>query len=657
MHRVLRLTARSWAHQPPAAARLAATRWAGARHFARHATPVKDSAGANTNLYEKVFRPLGVSTFQYEKLVSHASKCKATKGSIVVRGGEPHRRFVLLTHGSAIAHKHEQGQTGDSLGPPICRYVGRLTRAQEPADDIQVPVRGSVIGGSALVDDSVAERSYPSDIVAAEPTEWLEWDLEDLQSIIDAQGWRAVQASFYHLLYVEILRTLDRDRAFSIKAEMASERAPSEGSDRAAGPTTKQLTQLLIFVAVPFFGFGLADNAIMIICGDFIDAQFGVLLGLTTMASAGLGNWLSDTIGLGLGDAIERSAQKMGLSNGGLSPMQERMNIAKMTTLAGKLIGITLGCFAGMTPLLFLTPAKVEIAKDDVEVYEAIFLPSGVSTAAFVQLMQKSSRKRKEAGQPIVKAGTPFGKVALLLRGEAVSLHGGQAEQNPEGDTLPVRQKGEVTHRYMGRLEASESNFPALSNVTCRGSVVNGTAIAHPPRIQEPYPNDVVAKTAVEFLEWDYTDLMDAIKEDPAIQASIVSILFHEMVDYVRLENPTQRCRLYKLLLMAVVADGKVDSAERRLLGKIREDHKITEEEHETILLEIGWTQVGWQRGWMNPEMAFQAAEESGSPALAAHSGQPLQEASEALQRAQALLAAAMASPGSSGSSIPPEAA
>ena len=38
---------------------------------------------------------------------------------------------------------------------------------------------------------------------------------------------------------------------------------------------------------------------IMIVCGDFIDAQFGVMFGLTTMASAGLGNWLSDTIGLG----------------------------------------------------------------------------------------------------------------------------------------------------------------------------------------------------------------------------------------------------------------------------------------------------------------------------------------------------------------------
>jgi len=40
------------------------------------------------------------------------------------------------------------------------------------------------------------------------------------------------------------------------------------------------------------------------------------------LSSTGLGNWLSDTIGLGLGDAIERSAGKVGLSNGNLSPAQ-----------------------------------------------------------------------------------------------------------------------------------------------------------------------------------------------------------------------------------------------------------------------------------------------------------------------------------------------
>ncbi|CAE7591932.1 TMEM65, partial [Symbiodinium sp. CCMP2456] len=79
-------------------------------------------------------------------------------------------------------------------------------------------------------------------------------------------------------------------------------------------------------------------------------------------------------------------------------------------------------------------------------------------------------------------------------------------------------------------VSSSAAHSPGLGgrSITCRGSIVNGTAIAHPPRIEEPYPNDVVAKTNVEWVEWDYADLMDAMKEDPTIQASVVSILFHE---------------------------------------------------------------------------------------------------------------------------------
>ncbi|CAE7802082.1 mei2 [Symbiodinium sp. KB8] len=220
----------------------------------------KGLSRANMDLYQEAFRPLGVSTFQYEKLVSHASKCKATKGSIVVRGGVPHRRFVLLTHGAAIAYKHESGQKPDSFGTPICRYVGRLTRSIEPKDDIEVPVRGSVVGGSALVDGAVSEKPYPFDIVAAEDTEWLEWDLEDLQSIIDAQGWRAVQASFYHLLYVEILRTLDRHRAFSIKKETVGNPANStstncdDNGDCGDGDGDNNCKNLLLYFFCNAFG-------------------------------------------------------------------------------------------------------------------------------------------------------------------------------------------------------------------------------------------------------------------------------------------------------------------------------------------------------------------------------------------------------------------
>ncbi|CAK9015315.1 unnamed protein product [Durusdinium trenchii] len=209
-----------------------------ARGFvSRFNTPVKDSRSVNVDLYDEVFRPVGVSMMQYERLMSFANKCKATPGSVVVPGGKSNGRFVLLTYGAAVAHKHGP-ESPEKLGDPICVYLGRLTPRQSLSPQLleKGPVRGSVVGGSALVDGSVTEKVYPSDIVAAEPTEWLEWDLDDLQRIIDAPGWRAVQASFYHLQ----LGTLDRDRASKIKADDktkvkgSAEAQPNEEADAVA---------------------------------------------------------------------------------------------------------------------------------------------------------------------------------------------------------------------------------------------------------------------------------------------------------------------------------------------------------------------------------------------------------------------------------------
>merc|ERR1712012_940571 len=87
-------------------------------------------------------------------------------------------------------------------------------------------------------------------------------------------------------------------------------------------------------MSIPFFGFGFADNFIMIICGDSIDAHFGARLGLTTMAAAGLGNWVSDCVGLGLGDFIESIVARLGLSDGKLTLAQQKLRITKLVSLS-----------------------------------------------------------------------------------------------------------------------------------------------------------------------------------------------------------------------------------------------------------------------------------------------------------------------------------
>ena len=83
--------------------------------------------------------------------------------------------------------------------------------------------------------------------------------------------------------------------------------------------------------AVPFIGFGFLDNAVMIVAGDYIDSTLGVafhISGLTSLvskvygkwfttftvlAAAGLGNTMSDVVGIFFGGYVELLADRMGL--------------------------------------------------------------------------------------------------------------------------------------------------------------------------------------------------------------------------------------------------------------------------------------------------------------------------------------------------------
>jgi len=76
--------------------------------------------------------------------------------------------------------------------------------------------------------------------------------------------------------------------------------------ERILKPTGLQLWRLFIVSAVPFIGFGFADNFIMIVAGDAIDNSIGLKMGLSTLAAAGIGNLISDVCGIGLGEVIDR---------------------------------------------------------------------------------------------------------------------------------------------------------------------------------------------------------------------------------------------------------------------------------------------------------------------------------------------------------------
>ncbi|KAK4475272.1 hypothetical protein MN116_002344 [Schistosoma mekongi] len=116
--------------------------------------------------------------------------------------------------------------------------------------------------------------------------------------------------------------------------------------------TYAQLRLVIISNCLPFIGFGFLDNAIMIVAGEYIDMKFATLLGISTMAAAGLGNLVSDLFGIGLVGYVEKFIEKIGISVPPLTASQLACSSVRWSVAIGRIIGITIGCLLGLLPLI-----------------------------------------------------------------------------------------------------------------------------------------------------------------------------------------------------------------------------------------------------------------------------------------------------------------
>mmetsp|Transcript_12824 Transcript_12824/g.38497 ORF Transcript_12824/g.38497 Transcript_12824/m.38497 type:complete len:301 (-) Transcript_12824:200-1102(-) len=120
-------------------------------------------------------------------------------------------------------------------------------------------------------------------------------------------------------------------------------------------PTALQLRRYFLQKMLPMVGFGFVDNCIMLTAGDAIDQTLGATLQISTLAAAGLGNLVSDVMGLGLSSYVEAVASKIGIPSPNLTMAQINSTQCRWTVLAANVVGISIGCLLGMVPLLFLT--------------------------------------------------------------------------------------------------------------------------------------------------------------------------------------------------------------------------------------------------------------------------------------------------------------
>lgn len=129
-------------------------------------------------------------------------------------------------------------------------------------------------------------------------------------------------------------------------------------------PTSNDLKIHALTCGIPFIGFGIMDNAILIWAGDQIDTHLGVIFGISTLCAAAIGNIVSDIAGVGLGAYIEDfCATKLSLPKVNLSSAQRNLRSVRFAGQIGNMIGLTIGCIIGMFPLLLIDTDKVQQMK------------------------------------------------------------------------------------------------------------------------------------------------------------------------------------------------------------------------------------------------------------------------------------------------------
>jgi tRNA-specific adenosine deaminase 1 len=113
-------------------------------------------------------------------------------------------------------------------------------------------------------------------------------------------------------------------------------------------PSKEDLRAVAIATGIPFIAFGIMDNALLIIAGDAIDTSLGVILGISTMCAAALGNVVSDVAGVMMGTVVEDFlAKNIKLPAPNLTSAQRQLRSVRFANQWGCAVGMTIGCFIG----------------------------------------------------------------------------------------------------------------------------------------------------------------------------------------------------------------------------------------------------------------------------------------------------------------------
>jgi len=201
--------------------------------------------------------------------------------------------------------------------------------------------------------------------------------VERFQSLSKAQRYNVITrvASKYTNELDKLLKTADTDQdgllshdqlrgllssRFRLRPVASNNPEASLSSRALLRPTARQLKLVMIGSAIPFVGFGLVDNLILLVAGDAIETHFHSSYAMSMLCAAALGNTVADVVGLSLGGVVESMARRIGIPDPMLSKAQANMPITLWVNFFASAGGITFGCLIGMIPLLFMNHAAYE---------------------------------------------------------------------------------------------------------------------------------------------------------------------------------------------------------------------------------------------------------------------------------------------------------
>ncbi|UJR21915.1 hypothetical protein I4U23_024985 [Adineta vaga] len=155
-----------------------------------------------------------------------------------------------------------------------------------------------------------------------------------------------------HELAREFILSLEPDHRRILSDEIVEVEKLSTTTTTAIPILNSQLAVVFLETGLPYIGFGFVDNFVMIVAGETIETFLGAAFCLSTMAAAALGNAVSDVMGIGLADRIERTCGRFlgifGINPPKLTASQWSQRSVQSTQLMSKIICIFVGCILGM---------------------------------------------------------------------------------------------------------------------------------------------------------------------------------------------------------------------------------------------------------------------------------------------------------------------